>query len=215
MWNELKLWQVQAIDEVRRKATKETLEIDVESKIISIVNEMDINEVHSMKWVDYLEERKRLSFLETEPDPVTADFIKAGKRRYRVVYDVKSMPFARYVESKTFAQDFVPNLHKALASMVVPQKRNWFGKWVDADYESDQHERYAEDMREAPYVLVYGIAVFFFHLYRIWMHNLKDLMIAESQQQGASAEEATEQVNSFLSNLDGSTMPIRFPSSRA
>ncbi len=45
--------------------------------------------------------------------------------------------------------------------MVIPQKKNWLGKWVDDKYDASKHEEYSADMQEANFIHVYHSLVFF------------------------------------------------------
>ena len=205
MWKNLTIQQAQEIDKIRRSVSTNDTEIDVETKLLSIVLNKPQSAIDSLGWSQYLEERSALKFLEQEPEGRPIQYVTVGKRKYRFVYDIRQMPFARYIESKTFAKDFIGNLHKLAASMVIPMKRTWYGKWVDDKYEASKHEQYAADMLNAPFEAVYGSAVFFYHLYKNWIIASKDYMIQEQVSKGMSLEEAEKLVSDLCSNLDGIT----------
>ena len=205
MWNKLTIQQAQEIDKLRRNVSKEDTEIDVETKLLSIILNKQQSEIDSLGWQEYLDQRAALKFLEQEPEGTPIQTVTIGKRKYRFVYDIRQMPFARYIESKTFAQDFVGNLHKLAASMVIPQRKTWYGKWKDAKYDASKHIEYATDMLQAPFEAVYGSAVFFYHLYKNWIIASKDYMIKEQVKTGKTQEEAEKLVNDLCSSLDGIT----------
>jgi hypothetical protein len=208
MWNKLTIKQAQEIDKLRRSVTKDYTIADVDTELLAIIRGVPISRIDSMKWVDFVEARKELVFLENEPKGKPIQYIRIGKRRYRFVYDIRQMPFARYIEGKTFAQDFVPNLHKIAATMVIPQRRTFF-RWVDDKYDASKHEVYANDMLQAPYEAIYASAVFFCNLFKNWIIASKDSMTNELVSKGMTHEEAEKQVNGLCQSLDGITPPNR------
>ena len=203
MWNKLTIQQAQEIDKLRRNLSKEDTEIDIETRLLSIILNKNQSEIDSLGWQEYLDQRAALKFLEQEPEGTPIQTVTIGKRKYRFVYDIRQMPFARYIESKTFAKDFVGNLHKLAASMVIPQRKTWYGKWKDAKYDASKHIEYSTDMLQAPFEAVYGSAVFFYHLYKNWIIASRDYMIAEQVKTGKSQEEAEKLVNDLVKSMDG------------
>jgi hypothetical protein len=202
MWNKITVKQAQEIDKLRRNINKEYTEADVDTELLAIIRNTTIQAIDSMKWVDFVEARKELVFLENEPKAKPIKHIKVGKRRYRMVYDIRQMPFARYIEGKTFAQDFVQNLHKIAATMIMPQRRTCI-RWVDDKYDAAKHDVYANDMLQAPYEVIYASAVFFCNLFKNWIIVSKDYMINELVSKGMTNEEAVKQVNDLCRYLDG------------
>ena len=109
---------------------------------------------------------RELDFLNKQPEWKPVRHVVLNGRRYRFVYDVRQIHAARNIEVKHFNQGgFVMNMHKLAASMVMPQKRNWFGKWVDDTYDAAKHEQYASDLRQCPITAIYGSALFFCELF--------------------------------------------------
>jgi hypothetical protein len=117
------------------------------------------------------------------------------------------MPSGRYIESKVFSKDFGNNLHKISASMVIPQKKNFFGFWKDDKWDASKHEDYANDLLEANFAQVYHSIVFFYHVYRNWMEVSKDYLIVKMMEVGMNQAEARREVLSLLSILDGNIVP--------
>lgn len=215
-WNTITVRQAQQIEAVRKSIKDEETGLDVECTLLSIVLGIPQSQVDSMGWQEYLNARKGLDFLEVQPSGEAAKYIEVNGKRYRCVYDIRQMPFARYIEGKTFGQDFVGNLHKVAASMVIPQKkvRRFFTtKWVDDTYNAALHEQYANDMLDAPFLTVYASCLFFYHVYRNWIEVSKGYMIAESVKKGLTAAQAVESVNALCNSLDGSITPNLLPTS--
>ena len=210
-WNELTLWQYQQIMPILTNPDKDWTELDKEVKLLCIITGMTEQQIDSLSIEDLKELRKELVFLDEPIEGKPVDFIVVNGRRYRMNYDIKNMPAARYIESKVFSKKTVENLHKIAASMVIPQKKNWLGKWVDDIYDASKHELYAMDMQEANYVHCYHSLVFFYQVYRNWIEVSQDYMVKEMMEKGMTMEEAKEVVNLLCQSMDGTTPAILLP----
>lgn len=166
-WDTITLYQFQQIAKI--KAGAEDTVADVNSKVLAILMEVSERVVDSMPLPVFIAKCKELSFLEDQvPTAKPKQIIKINGRRYRFVYDVQKIHFARYIESKEFSKDFIGNMHKAAASMVEPMHR-WLP--IKLKYDADKHNQYAEDMQQAKFVDVYNAVTFFFALYKNWISN--------------------------------------------
>ena len=212
MWQEITLWQYQQIIPIMTKPDKEWTEIDVDYKLISILTGMTQYQIDSLPLEDLKKERAKLKFLKEDITGKPVKYIEVNGRRYRVIYNIKDMPFARYIESKVFGKDVVGNLHKISASMVMPQKRNWLGRWVDDVYDASKHEQYSLDMQEAKFVDVYHTLVFFYQVYRNWIEVSKDYMTEEMVRMGMTQEEADSVVTLLYASMDGNIPQGLLPS---
>lgn len=200
-WDSITVRQAQEIDRVRKSINDED-SLDAETRLLAILLKKSQAEVDSMAWEDYVKARKMLSFFDSEIEGKPSKYINVNGKRYRCVYDVRQMPFARYIEGKTFAQDFMANLHKIAASMVIPQKKR-FWYYLDLPYNASQHEEYAKDMLDAPFMTVYQSCVFFYQVFRNWIEVSKDYLIRESMKKGMSLSEAADLVSVLCRSLDG------------
>lgn len=205
-WNELTLWQYQQIMPIITNPDKDWTELDKEVKLLCIITGMTEQQIDSLSIEDLKELRKELTFLDEPIEGKPVDFIVINGRRYRMNYDIKNMPAARYIESKVFSKDTLANLHKIAASMIIPQKKLWFGKWVDDKYDASKHEQYASDMAEANFIHVYHSLVFFYQVYRNWIEVSRDYMIQEMKTAGMTTEQA-EQVVQLLCESTGGIIP--------
>ena len=205
-WNELTLWQYQQIMPIITNPDKDWTELDKEVKLLCIITGMTEQQIDSLSIEDLKELRKELAFLDEPIEGKPVDFIVINGRRYRMNYDIKNMPAARYIESKVFSKDTVANLHKIAASMVIPQKKQWFGKWVDDKYDASKHEEYSADMQEANFIHIYHSLVFFYQVYRNWIEVSRDYMIQEMKTAGMTTEQA-EQVVQLLCESTGGIIP--------
>ena len=202
-WNELTLWQYQQLMPTITNPDKDWTELDTEVKQLCIVTGLTEHQIDSLSLNALKELRKELAFLNEPIEGKPVDYIVTNGKRYRINYDIKNMPSARYIESKVFSADTLANLHKIAASMVIPQKRNWYGKWVDDKYDASKHEQYATDMQEANFIHVYYSLVFFYQVYKNWIEVSKDFMIAEMTKAGMTQTQADIVAHLLSESTDG------------
>jgi hypothetical protein len=124
------------------------------------------------------------------------------------------MPFGRYVESKAFVGDIYGNLHKLGATMVIPQKRNWFGLWVDDKYDASKHEDYADDILQANFQDVYFSFVFFYQVYRNWIEVTRGYLVTKMMMTGQTKAQSNQVVTDLCSILDGIIQPNLLPTTK-
>ncbi len=211
-WNKISVWQYQNI--VKTLANKDLDEIDKSTKTICIVYNMTENQVNSLTQSQYKAKLKECDFLNTLPQGKPVKIIKINGKRYRPIYDITKMPFARYVESKAFASDIYGNLHKLGATMVMPQKKNWLGMWVDDEYDAGKHEEYAEDILQANFEEVYFSLVFFYQIFRNWIEVTRDYLVAKMMMTGKTREQCNQAVADLCSILDGNIQPNLLPTTK-
>ena len=211
-WNNISVWQYQNI--VKTLANKEEDDIDKSFKLIGIVYNMTENQVDSLTQAEYTAKLKECDFLNSLPEGKPVKIIKVNGKRYRLIYDVTRMPFGRYVESKAFIGDIYGNLHKLGATMVMPQKRNWFGLWVDDKYDASKHEDYADDILQANFQDVYFSLVFFYQVFRNWIEVTRDYLVAKMMMTGQTKEQCSQVVADLCSILDGIIQPNLLPTTK-
>lgn len=186
---------------------KDMTELDLAYKVTGIVMDLTENQIDSLP-VDQLKPlMQQVAFVHEEIKPQPVKFIQVNGKRYRCVFDVRKMPAARYIESKYFDQDRITNLHKLAACMVIPQKRNWLGRWVDDAYDASKHSEYAEDMLAAPITSVLGSVVFFYQVYSNWIRSSKDYLISQMIQRGMSKYQAEKVYIHLCEIMDGYIRP--------
>ena len=202
-WNELTLWQYQQLMPTITNPDKDWTELDAEVHRLCIVTGLTEHQIDSLSLNALKELRKELEFLNESIEGKPVDYIEVNKKRYRINYNIKNMPAARYIESKVFSKDTLANLHKIAASMVIPQRRNWLGKWVDDKYDASKHEQYAADMQEAKFIHVYHSLVFFYQVYKNWIEVSQDYMIAGMTKAGMTQSQAGLVVGLLSESMDG------------
>ena len=202
-WNNLTLWQYQQLMPTITNPDKDWTELDAEVKRLCIVTGLTEHQIDSLSLTALNELRKELQFLDEPIEGKPVNYIEVNKRRYRINYDIKNMPSARYIESKVFSKDTLPNLHKIAASMVIPQKRNWYGKWIDQDYDASKHEEYAADMQEANFIDIYHSLVFFYQVYKNWIEISKDYMMEAMRKAGMTSSQTDIMAHLLSISTDG------------
>jgi len=208
MWDKITLFQYQQLI----PAMQEEDATEQNCKIIAILNNWTEHQVDSLSIEAYNKEKQKLMFLNDKIEGKPVKYIEVNGRRYRCIYDIRKLPAARYIESKVFSQDFIPNLHKLAASMVIPQKKTLFG-WNDIKYDASNHEEYAQDMLSARFIDVYHSIVFFYQVYRNWMEVSKDFLIQQLAKK-MTMEEAKKEVQNLLSIMDGNIAPNLLPTTK-
>jgi hypothetical protein len=213
-WNELTIWQYQQIYPIVTKPEKDWTNLDVESKLVGIIYNLTDTQVDSLSIQQFNNLRATLSFLDDKIEGKPVKYTEVNGKRYRFIYDVQQIKAARYIETKVFSTDLVGNLHKLSASMVMPQRKTWYGRWVDDTYDASKHSQYAEDLQGAKFMHVYQSVVFFYQVYRNWIEVSKDYLVKEMMKQGMSMELALKGVQTLCEILDGNIAPNLLPTTK-
>lgn len=213
-WNELTVWQYQQIYPIVTKPEKDWTNLDVESKLVGIIYNLTDTQVDSLTIQQFNNLRGTLDFLDDKIEGKAVKYTQVNGKRYRFIYDVQQMKAARYIESKVFSTDLIGNLHKLAASMVVPQKKTWYGRWVDDTYDAAKHSEYAADLQASNFVHIYHSVVFFYQVYRNWIEVSKGYLIQEMMEKGLTTEVAQGVVQTLCEALDGSIAPNLLPTAK-
>ena len=213
-WNELTVWQYQQIYPIVTKPEKDWTNLDVESKLVGIIYNLTDTQVDSLTIQQFNNLRGTLDFLDDKIEGKPVKYTQVNGKRYRFIYDVQQMKAARYIESKVFSTDLISNLHKLAASMVVPQKKTWYGRWVDDTYDAAKHSEYAADIQASNFVHIYHSVVFFYQVYRNWIEVTKDYLVTEMTSKGLTKEVAEGVVQTLCETLDGNIAPNLLPTTK-
>jgi hypothetical protein len=213
-WNELTVWQYQQIYPIVTKPEKDWTNLDVESKLVGIIYNLTDTQVDSISISQFNNLRATLDFLDDKIEGKPVKYTEVNGKRYRFIYDVQQMKAARYIESKVFSTDLISNLHKLAASMVVPQRKTWYGKWVDDTYDAAKHSEYSSDLQASNFVHIYHSVVFFYQVYRNWIEVSKGYLIQEMMEKGLTTEVAQGVVQTLCEALDGSIAPNLLPTAK-
>lgn len=163
-WNKITVRQYQDIFPI---ITDESLtDLDKLVKVISILT--GYNEDFIDSWpIDKLNDYRHLFEFDFKKE--ARKRVKVNGRYYRFNWEVNKLKAARYIEAKTFVgEGLFQNLHKIMASCVVPQRRI-LGMYFDKKYNAAHHDKYATDLLDAPFPFVYNACVFFCQLLMKWI----------------------------------------------
>jgi len=213
-WNELTVWQYQQIYPIVTKPEKDWTNLDVESKLVGIIYNLTDTQIDSLTIQQFNNLRGTLNFLDDKIEGKPVKYTQVNGKRYRFVYDVQQIKAARYIESKVFSTDLIGNLHKLAASMVVPQRKTWYGKWVDDKYDAAKHSEYAADLQASNFVHIYHSVVFFYQVYRNWIEISKDYLANQMMEKGMDMEMAVKAVQTLCEILDGNIAPNLLPTKK-
>lgn len=203
-WKDVTVWQYQQIQNLLSKKDNLT-DLDMAVKTLAILTNQTESQIDSLSVKDLNNQLLKIKFItETKPEAKPVDFINTPRRKYRCIYDVRNIPYARYLETKFFGDNVVLNIHKIGASMVMPMKRTWRG-WKVAKYDSSKHEEYAEDLLEAPFEQVYGSMVFFCQVFSDSIKSLADYFKTQAIKKGMTEEEAEIMEKGLCNAMDGYT----------
>ena len=213
-WNDLTVWQYQQIYPIVTKPEKDWTNLDVESKLVGILYNLTDTQVDSLSVGEFNKMKANLGFLDDKIEGKPVKYTEVNGKRYRFIYDVQQIKAARYIETKVFSTDLVGNIHKLAASMVMPQRKTWYGRWVDEKYDAAKHSQYAEDLQGANFMHVYQSIVFFYQVYRNWIEVSRDYLVKEMMSQGMTSELALRGVQILCETLDGNIARNLLPTTK-
>lgn len=133
------------------------------------------------------------------------NLIKANGKWYWLNFEINEMTAGRYVETATFGNDIIGNLHKLMATMCTPMKWSWKGLVPDK-YVAENHSKYSEDMLEADFEHCYQACVFF---YAVFNESMKALLLSTEEDTMEKQMLKVQQMN-FRGLMDGYIMPNWF-----
>lgn len=206
-WKDINVFQWQQLIELFAQKDSGLTELDMDVKAAAIVMDLTEHQIDSLPTAELKSILQQIRFIYQELKPQPVRYIQVKGKRYRCIYDVRQIPAARYIESKYFDTDRVGNLHKLAACMVMPQKRNWLGMWVDDKFDAAKHADYAQDMLSAPITAVLGSVVFFYQVYTNWIKSSKDYLTKEMMNQGMSKYQAEKLYIHLCKIMDGFIKP--------
>lgn len=185
--------------------TKDETELDISVKVLGILTNRTESQIDSLSLEDLRNGLNDIKFIhKDQPEAKPLNYINVNGRRYKCIYDIKKLPYARYMETKHFGNDVMQNLHKIGASMMMPMKKTWLG-WKIDKYDASKHEEYANDILEAKYEAVYGSVVFFCQVYIHLINNLEDYLKSKLMKSGMTPHQAETTMGNLCSVLDGFT----------
>jgi len=196
-WKNITVYKYQEIV----KALDEKDTIDKASKLISIIYDLPLMEVESMHLEEYIKLSNSLKFIGEDFKGKVKPYIKCNGKKYAFVWDVRQIPAARYIELKHFGGDFINNIHKLYASMVIPMDKKWYG-WKLGKYDASKHEEYANDILYASIEDIYNSVVFFYLVLKNWIDSMQDYL---KKQKILGMNQDLKDLQDLKKFMDGST----------
>jgi hypothetical protein len=150
-WNTITVEQYQTIMKV---IASDMDDLDKEINVCALVTGQTPTDIEALTLEDYTNLKRRVSFVYGKPPEGKA---KTAWKGYRFIYDIGKINAGRFISVNTFmAGGIVDNLHNLAACIVKPV----FGR-----YKAEHHEKYANDMKQAPLVSILSSCVFFCKLF--------------------------------------------------
>lgn len=188
-------------------------EEDKSSRIIQTLLDKTLEQVDKMpekKFNKLCLSIKKLFELEVENAVISKPekLIKANGNWYRLNYEIKR-PFntGRYIEVLTFSKgNPIVDMHNILASICTPTKWSWKKfRLVDQVYDPLDHERYADDFKQADFKHGYHSMVFFCILLTNLTSNTRAYSAQEMMKMMTTQKRLRVLKRNFKTILDGFT----------
>ena len=158
-------------------------EFDKEINICACLSGKTPTDIEALDFGDYVELKKRLSWVYSTPPKSEP---RKYWKRYRFIYDIRKINTGRYISLQTFLGGGIVEQLPNLAACII--KPRW------GMYDATNHEQYAADIMEAPFILVYSNLLFFCELFT----NFIQASLPE-----ANSPEMQKVLTHLKSNLDG------------
>lgn len=192
-WNKITVRQYQQMLPIIQNESFSDLDKLV--KVICVLTELSEDEVDSWP-LQKVNEYKHLFEFDFKKE--ARKRIKVNGKYYRLNWQVEKLPAARYIEAKTYSQNLFENLHRLMASCVMPQRKIGF-MYFDKKYNAADHEKYATDLLDAPFPFVYNACVFFYNVVNEWIkatlsYSEKELQKIMTKQQLNLLRQASQSI---------------------
>lgn len=200
-WNDITVEQFQ--DVYRLSLSQDLDDITKTERVICIMFGLTEQQCENLPMPHFRQLAAQCAFLMTGQIPgKPSRTIKAAGRRYRVVYNPEKLKHRQYVEIMHFGDNPIDNMHLAMASLVNPI--TWYGKELKNN--ADDHQRIADDLRQARVIDVYHSCVFFCNLYVNLIENTKAYLVFQTMKEGRNQKEAT-QLWDYLQSVTAGCIP--------
>lgn len=184
-WNTITIEQYQAVAKIIQ--AKDLDDTDKEINIAAIVSGKTVADIEAMNIGEWRQLQQQVKFIYNEVPEYKPRF---SWKAYRFIYDVNKINVGRFITAKYFQTDLVGNLHHLAASVCKPLLRR---------YNPEKHEKYAQDLKQAPFAALYSSMVFF-------CHNFQVLSLKVAQEAAKTSPEAKEIYTHLKNALDGLPM---------
>lgn len=191
----------QFLDLYKLSINKELDEMERVERAIGICYNLSDKQVEEIKMGEFANKsREAAKFLTDKIPGKPVKVIKAGGRKFKIIYDPTQLRQRQYVEITYFGKSPIENMHLIMASIVKPI--NKLG--IATKNKVDDHPEVAEFMLSAPVVDVYHACVFFCKLYRNLINHTQASLVREIMETTTLTREEAEQVVKLSTKaLDG------------
>jgi len=204
-WNDVSVYQFQQIQSISNEDG-----FDASCKLVGILFNLTDRQVDMLPIKEFNRLLEQTKFLETPMVSKTPKYIKVKGNIYRFVPDIREIRIGgtgRYITAKHFQKDVIANIHRLVATMIIPQKKGWFGL-KDDEYNAQDHDKYADDMLFSKITDVHGMLVFFCKVYMTWIETSKGSLIqALMKKQKMNQYQAEIFLRDLWEFMDGYTKP--------
>ena len=192
-WQNITVGQYQQLYAIMKS---EADDFDKELQIVALLSGMTQAEVEALP-LDKYKAMKAATLWAFEDIPEGKPIKRFGK--YKLIRKVQDLDAGRYISLQGFLQmDMVENLHNLMACIVKPRWRK---------YNGDNHEQYAEDCRNAPFLALYQTMVFFCKVFNNSMQDLQPFLASQIQTApNLTKDQKAEQLANLKNTLAGLPM---------
>jgi hypothetical protein len=168
-WKDVKLYQLQEINSLPQFEDK----IDMMVEYLSILLNVDTEEIENMPVKDLMVEFSKWDFLNVLPQQKKIDIIKIDGKKFGLI-KFDEMSFAQLVDIEEYINDggVIKNLHKILSVIYLPiDKYNFLTKkYTLKKYEPS--EQIQNGFLTLDMSILYPVALFFYHIVRTYLKTL-------------------------------------------
>ena len=191
-WNNITVGEYQTFMEVLNDTSID--DVDREMLLCSLLSGKTVADIEAMNLGQYHDLKKSISWAFEKPPQVKPRFRWRG---YRFIYDIREVNAGRLISFNYFSESKNPaaNLHHLAALITKPLFKK---------YRPENHEQYANDLKDCPYIYVHRSLVFFWELFT-------RLALATAKEAAKESQEASEILTLLQSNLDGFTISKGLP----
>lgn len=191
------------------------INIDINYRIYAKLNDMDIEDVYNLPYIQILQNMNNLSFLNTLPNNPKIKFnnvITINNNKYLVTLKINELSAEDFIDFFTLSKKYTdPNnsidyIHFILSLFIKPidtEKKNIFGRTVYTFKEFDKRELAEELYNYLDWESAYSYMVFFSHLFNN-LSNYTQRYLGKKMKKVLKMKKLTEeQKQIIISNLIG------------
>jgi hypothetical protein len=126
----------------------------------------------------------KITFLKNLPEAKAVNTIKLNGKTYKANLLVTELTAGQYIDLSEFIKSPINNLHKIMATLYLPCKKTWYGKWVVEKYNGKTHKDRADEFyRYMPVSVAYPASVFFYQISKGLTTNIETYFINKGMEE--------------------------------